>query len=126
MYAVYISDWFKIFPREQFFFITLTEYADDDKRRTILENLFEFLELRKYCQVSLSINSPNWREPLHATVGYPKHGYQGRTHWSVAKFVITNVRVSACLGPCTIHSYGFPIDQGKLIMYICGVVARYF
>ncbi|XP_064628853.1 carbohydrate sulfotransferase 15-like [Lineus longissimus] len=45
MYSFFISDWLKIFPREQFFIITLDEYSDDNKRWTILKELFKFLEL---------------------------------------------------------------------------------
>ena len=46
LYYVYLSDWFKVFPRNQFYITTLDEYSTE--RIKVLKQMTAFLELPKF------------------------------------------------------------------------------
>jgi len=42
-YAVYLSDWLKVFPRKQFYITTLDEYSTDMSR--VMKEMIQFLDV---------------------------------------------------------------------------------
>ena len=53
-YAIFLQDWFQVFPREQFHIIKTEEYSLSVAEH--IHQIYEFLDLREYSYVLLLSN----------------------------------------------------------------------